>query len=193
MLNRRSFLRCSTGLGLAAVVPASAPDQSPPEPPYSPNEFERIVARSESLVLLGRPKDWSQVHSGYDPIPPERVVVMTKTRGDGRYTRNRSEEDALRTTLTDPEKLHASCVGKPFWPVGDDDGSRCKVCRYPLSLNVPDEKLNLIFRLMRVLTDYYREPHLYRKWVTGCAKREFLASTGFGWDSQCFTSSRAMD
>jgi hypothetical protein len=64
-------------------------------------------------------------------------------------------------------------------PVEDDDGSRCQVCRYPLSVSLPAEKLDLIFRLMRVITDYYRVPHLFPKWARGCARRESLASTGF--------------
>ena len=167
MLNRRSFLKLA---GLAPFAPAI------PGLQRTPNDLERIVAGSKSLDFLGRPRSWSLVREGFHPIPPERVVVMTQTG----YTRNRSEEDALRATLTDSAKLHSACVGKPVWPVGDDDGQGCKVCRYPLSVNLPREKLTLIFRLMRVLTDYYREPHLYRKWVTGCAKRESLASTGFG-------------
>lgn len=42
------------------------------------------------------------------------------------------------------------------------------------------EKFDLIRQMMRLLTDYYRVPHLFEKWVLRLAKRESLASTGIG-------------
>jgi mannitol/fructose-specific phosphotransferase system IIA component (Ntr-type) len=49
-----------------------------------------------------------------------------------------------------------------------------------IPFNVPRKKQDLIFRLMRVLTNYYRVPHLFPKWAMDCAKRESLGSTGIG-------------
>lgn len=163
MLNRRSFLKC-TGLVALPAIPTES---------SSPNDLEQIVAECKSLDILGRPRSWGLVREGLHPISPERVI----TGCDGWCSRDRIEEEALRATLTDPAKLHAACVGKP----GHDHGpNRCKVCRYPLSVSLPAEKLDRIFRLMRVLTDYYRVPHLFSKWAKSCAHRESLGSTGFG-------------
>jgi hypothetical protein len=47
-------------------------------------------------------------------------------------------------------------------------------------LDLNPGKLDLIFRLMQVLTGYYRVPHLFPNWAMGLAKREALGSTGTG-------------
>jgi hypothetical protein len=44
---------------------------------------------------------------------------------------------------------------------------------------VPAGKLDLIFRLMQAVTDYYRVPHL-PTWAIELAKRETLGSSGVG-------------
>jgi hypothetical protein len=41
-------------------------------------------------------------------------------------------------------------------------------------------KLDLILRLMRILTTYCHVPHLFPIWAIAVAKREGLASTGLG-------------
>jgi len=45
---------------------------------------------------------------------------------------------------------------------------------------LPAAKHDVIFRLMQVMTDYYRVPHLFRNWATRLTKREALASTSIG-------------
>ncbi len=47
-------------------------------------------------------------------------------------------------------------------------------------LDLSASKLDLIFRLMHVLSDYYRVPHLFPAWAIKLAKREALGSTGIG-------------
>lgn len=156
MLNRRSFLK-STSLALPALVPAIRAEQR------TPNELERIVARCKSLDILGRPRSWSEVQDGFFPIPPERVVVMTNQGGDGWCHRNRTEEESLREAMKEPFTIINGCG------------------EHPVPYRVHREKLTLIFRMMRVLTDYYRVPDLFPKWAKACAQRESLASTGYGW------------
>jgi hypothetical protein len=41
-------------------------------------------------------------------------------------------------------------------------------------------KFRVILRLMSVLTDYYRVPQRFERWVDFLARREALMSTGFG-------------
>jgi len=52
--------------------------------------------------------------------------------------------------------------------------------RLACGLELTVEKLNVIFQLMHVLTNYYRKPQLLRPWVSGLAKRESLGSTSLG-------------
>jgi hypothetical protein len=114
MLNRRTFLQCSAGLGLLGISPS------------------------------------------FHPISPERVIVMTETGRSGR-------EDRLEESLRRPFDLHSR------------------------TYRVPEGKLDLIFRLMRALTDHYGAPHLFPKWATKLAKREALGSATA---LACFISSR---
>jgi hypothetical protein len=158
MLNRRSFLQCAAamGLGLHGVAPAGGAEKLTPEPPPdNPNDFERLVAGCASLDVLGRPPCWSLVRKCFHPISPERVIVMTNQGGDGWSSRDRYLEDCLR------EHLHEQ---------SDINGSH----------RVPVGKLDLIFRLMQVLTDHYRAPHLLPNWAIRLANREALGSTGLG-------------
>jgi hypothetical protein len=165
MLDRRSFFRWSlvTGLGLHGDAPAGAADKPSSEPPpYSPNEFERIVAMCNSLDVLGRPRSWSLVRDGFHPISPERVIVMSEKGGDGWSSRECHLEDCLREYLSESFELKSWCG----LPMG--------------TYHVPTGKLDLIFRLMQEMTDYYRVPHLFPIWAINLAKREALASTGTG-------------
>lgn len=149
MLDRRSFL-------LSSIAIAAG----------KPNQFERLVATTESLDWLGHPRSWSLVCEGYHPISPERVIVMTEKGRDGLSSRDRRLKDSLRASLSKPFDLHSWC-GVPMGT-------------YHIPSLVPAGKLDLIFRLMRVMTDYYRVPQLFPKWATMLAKREALASTGLG-------------
>lgn len=151
MLNRRSFLRRSLATGITLPGVAAGATVSHP---CSPSEFERLVAMADSLDLLGRPHSWSLVRDGFHPISPERVIVMTDQGGDGWSSRDHSQEDSLRASL-----------GKTY--------------HVPTLLSAG--KLDLIFRLMRVMTDHYRVPPLFPKWATMLAKREALGSTGIGY------------
>jgi mannitol/fructose-specific phosphotransferase system IIA component len=101
---------------------------------------------------------------------------MTEKGGNGWSNRDRRLEDFLRANLSNPARLHRSCG---LHNASAKDG-RCAVCRYTLSVTLPEAKLDLIFRLMHVLTAHYRAPHLFPKWVTMLAKREALGSTGLG-------------
>lgn len=145
MLNRRSFLRWSvaTGLGLHSISTARAAEELP-------------------LDVLGRPRSWSLVRTGYHPISPKRVIVMTVQSSECWSNRDRRIEDSLRASLSEPFDL-------------------CSWCGVPMGrYEVPAGKLDPIFRLIRVLTDHYRVPHLFSKWATMLAKREALGSTGMG-------------
>lgn len=159
-MNRRSFLQnaVATGIGLHGVALVSATE----EPPSTTNEFERFMAKNDTLDLLGRPRSWSLVRDGFHPISPERVIVMSDHGGDGWWDRDRRQEDSLRATLSEPFKFVS------WWGVPME------------TYRVPENKLDLIFRLMRVMTDHYRVPHLFPKWATMLAKREALGSTGMG-------------
>jgi hypothetical protein len=163
MLNRRSFLRRSLATGVALHSVAAGATVSPL---CSPSEFERLVAKSDSLDLLGRPHSWSLVRDGLHPISPAQVIVMTENGGDGWSSRDRSLEDSLRESLAEPFDLHSWC-----------DSS---MGSYHVPTILPVGKLDLIFRLMRVMTDHYRVPNLFPKWATMLAKRETLGSTGMG-------------
>lgn len=57
-----------------------------------------------------------------------------------------------------------------------DDRLRGRLDRLGLSAG----KLDLILRLMHVVTDHYHVPHLYEPWATRLARREALGSTGMG-------------
>jgi hypothetical protein len=46
---------------------------------------------------------------------------------------------------------------------------------------LPACKMDLIFRLMQVITDHYRVRHLFPAWATNLAKRESLATTSMGY------------
>lgn len=83
---------------------------------------------------------------------------MTDKGGDGLAGRNRRQEDSLRMWMSEPAKLHRSCMKKPHFFV--ENGRKCSICRYPLSVDLSAEKLEVVFRLMRVMTDYY-SPHLF--------------------------------
>lgn len=174
MLDRRSFIRNSTSLALAAIP---AEGQSP-ERPLCHNKNEWVVARCKSLDFLGRPRSWSHVRDGLYPISPERVVVLTERGGDCSVGRDRTQENSVRDALGDPAKLHATCMERQNEPVVA--GNWCEVCRYPWTVTLPEGKLELIFRLIQALTIHYQVPHLFPRWATGVARREALASTGMG-------------
>jgi hypothetical protein len=106
-------------------------------------------------------------------------MVMKEQGGDGWGNRDRRLEDSLRITLSDPAKLHSSCIGRQNKLLVD--GHLCAVCRYPLSVILPEGKLDLIFRMMRVMTDHYRVPYLFPTWSKRMAEREALGSTGCGY------------
>jgi len=164
MLGRRSFLRwpMATGLGLRSVLPAWASDKPSFEPPYSPNEFERVFASCDTFDVLGRPRFWPLVREGFHPISPERVIVIADMGGDGWSGRDRRQEDRLRASLSEPLDVISWCGS----PIGRS--------------HLAAEKLSLIFRLVRAMTDHYQAPHLFPGWATGLAKREALGSTGMG-------------
>lgn len=163
MLNRRSFLRRSlaTGITLPSVAAGATVSHA-----CSPSEFERLMAMADSLDLLGRPHSWSLVRDGFHPVSPERVIVMTGQGGDGWSSRDHCLEDSLRESLAEPFDLHSWC--------GSSMGT------YHVPTILPAGKLDLTFRLMRVMTDQYRVPHFFPKWATMLAKREALGSTGMG-------------
>jgi hypothetical protein len=152
----------ATGLGVRNVAPASVSGKPSPAPPYSPNEFERAFASCDTLDVLGRPRFWPLVREGFHPISPERVIVITDRGGDGCSSRDRRYEDTLRASLNEPL-------------------DRARLCGMTTSgIHLRAGKLELIFRLMRVMTDYYQVPHLFPNWTAGLAKREELGSTGMG-------------
>lgn len=152
MLTRRHFLSTSFGLGVASSVPALATGMPPSSTTLAADptlaHYEEILAATDRLDLLGRPRDWSLVRQGFHPVSPERVVIMTEKGGDGWLARDREKDDHLCSRLD--------------------------------RLGLPAGKLDLILRLMQIVTDHYRVPHLYEPWVMRLAKREALGSTGMG-------------
>jgi hypothetical protein len=79
----------------------------------------------------------------------------------------------------------------PIYPdrvvvIGGDDGLPRNTEEHRLRIRLASEhgpaarKLNVIFQLMHVLTNYYRRPQLFERWVSGVAKRESLGSAGVG-------------
>src|SRR5207245_1199153 len=91
------------------------------------------------------------------PIAPERVAILSSWGGHGHLV------------LGDPagaEERMRQRFGANLFRQG----------KFPFSFG----KLEVIARLMDVLTQHYDVPHLFDAWMGALARREALASTGMG-------------
>ena len=82
---RRDFLKTSFGLGIGTAVTglsglarAAVPTAEAASTVPQLDEYERILATTKSLNVLGRPRSWSIVQQGFLPISPERVLLQPR-------------------------------------------------------------------------------------------------------------------
>lgn len=79
MLNRRSFLTSSLGLAVGAShARANEGLFLGSEANTWNREYERILAHTDQMHLLGHPRSWSVVRDGFHPFAPERVVILNR-------------------------------------------------------------------------------------------------------------------
>jgi hypothetical protein len=166
-LGRRRFLGGFLGLRTGATVLGAVPtDPSAGRKarlgasltPQPMKEYERRLARTERMEVLGYPRDWSVVRDGFHPFHPQRVAIMpTGTRLN--YG-NRCGQQLRKKIDEEIEKDRNSVPGR--------------------SAPLPREKLESIYWIMDLLTGHYRVPELFEPWVLGLAGRESLGSTAMG-------------
>ncbi len=155
LLNRRSFLRSTfiSGLGFSSLAAGSP--AAPSSLPSEPAESEGALTNHErTIVSVG----------SLDLLGRPRSWSLVR-----RGLHPISPERVV--VLTDRG--------------GDGWASQNRVAEARLEerlayLALPAEKFHLIFRLMHVLADYYRAPHLFEPWAIRLSKREALGSTGLG-------------
>ena len=166
MINRRNFLDSSLGLGLgnqivnAGTAPRSTDSSANGRQYPSPNEYEQALAGYDRLEVLGIPRSWSVVTDGFHPIPPERVVIVSKETPAYLACRSTADRDELKA------RIKKYIVEKHTWSKG----------RFPYS----EAKLDSILSIMNTLATYYRRPDLFEIWCETGARREALGSTSMG-------------
>jgi hypothetical protein len=166
-LGRRRFLGGLLGLGTGATALGAAHSStftdtktqlSATSLPRSMSEYERRLAHTERMEVLGHPPDWSVVRDRFHPFHPQRIVVLpsgTLLRYDHRCGR-----DLRRKIDAGIEKFQTDV------PHG--------------SAPLPEEKLESTYWIMDLMTGHYRVPELFEDWVLGLAARESLGSSGIG-------------
>jgi hypothetical protein len=166
MIDRRNFFRRSMGLTVSLGTTAtqatqniSIRDESNPRL----NDFERTLANTRQMEMLGLPRSWWVVRERFHPISPERVVILQpgKRGWCGVYNdakqKNRLVEEVLTRQRTEKRP------DDPAQPLG-----------YPLA------KLDMILRIIGSLTSFYGNSQQFHRWSSNMAYRESLASTGVG-------------
>lgn len=175
-LDRRGFLTTSLGAGLAGIAPVSSvigaqttkvPGGSYRGPPAT--EYERTIASSRCLRVLGYPTSWSLVQDRFLPLSPDRVAILPTPNGKSTY----GPFDCLRYG----DNRVATAVGELAEEYDRDWKTRVSV-----------GKMSVILRIIYEMTTYYQRTDLFRHWASGLAAREHLGSTGtgdhFGWVHQ---------
>jgi hypothetical protein len=168
MLDRRAFLRSSAvaalgGAGSDPAVPRPAPPAPGPLPPGHPElaAYERALAGSPELELLGIQRSWSVVREGFPPFSPERVLVLLGHRS-GFYSAYRHA--AIRHQV------------------------ETKFARRQEKLRYHCAKFRLLLAILEFLVAYYQVPDYFEDWAFRLAVREQLGATGlgqgFGWVHQ---------
>lgn len=156
MINRRNFLGAGVGLGLGLRR-----DGSVNKPIHSPrsdqDKYEQTLAETDRLELVGIPRSWAVVRQGFLPLSPERVVVMRPT--NSRW-------------LGDP--------GSPWKCTRADHVVRDRIAERisreerNWTAKVTPEKLSLIVRMTRYITDHYRMQACLEPWAESFTHRELL-------------------
>jgi len=155
MINRRSFLGAGVALGLG--IGNNDPANGQNCHAYGDqDEYERTLAQTDRLELVGVPRTWSVVLEAFLPLSPERVVIMRPT--DSRW-------------LGDP--------GSPWKCTRADHVVRDRIAEKVArernwTAEVTPEKLSLIVRMTRYLTDHYRMPACLEPWAESFTHRELL-------------------
>jgi hypothetical protein len=166
-LGRRRFLGGFLGLGTGATVFGAVPTDSSAgrkarhganSTPQPMSEYERRLARTERMEVLGYPRDWSVVRDGFHPFHPQRIAIMPS--GTRLNYGNRCGQQLRKKIDEEIEKYQSSMPGGPA----------------PL----PQEKLESIYWIMALMTGHYRVPELFEPWVMGLASRETLGSSVLG-------------
>jgi hypothetical protein len=164
MINRRQFIRGMTGvsavagsaLGSGSVWAASSQQGHPKKAPWL-SAYEKKLAASPDLKLLGIPKSWWHVHQGFHPFAPERTVIVQPT-----------PEKAW--TEWELEQWTRKAAAEKVTVTGTNDGTM------PFSR----EKLELMLRVMKPMASVYRDKPYFEDWMRGLAWRESFASSGLG-------------
>lgn len=156
MINRRSFLGVGVGLrlGLGKDGSIDGPIRSPRS---EQDQYEQTLAETDRLELVGIPRSWAVVRQGFLPLSPERVVIMRPT------------DDQWLGDLGSPWK----CT-RADHVVRDRIAERISREERNWTARVTPEKLSLIVRMTRYVTDHYRMPACLEPWAESFTHRELL-------------------
>ena len=162
MLDRRGFMRKSLGLAVGCPGqidsrPAGQPDKI--ASPWEDAEYQKILAGSPSLELLGLPRDWSVVRDGFHPFSPERVVIFDKEAFPG----------SLWSSCYVREQVRQKLMQSKWDPTLPDE------------LGMPERKFDILGAITDRMSSFYGRQDLADKWAFNLARREKLCSTGLGW------------
>lgn len=79
MQNRRRFLSVWAGLGAGITgrtKNAFGAHTVPAAHPRSLSDYEGRLSQTDSLELLGVPRDWAVIREGFRPFGPERIAIL---------------------------------------------------------------------------------------------------------------------
>lgn len=156
MINRRNFLGAGVGLGLGLGRDGSV-DKPIRSCRSEQDHYEQTLAKTDRLELVGIPRSWAVVRQGFLPLSPERLMIMRPTNSQW---------------LGDP--------GSPWNCTRVDHVVRDRIAESisreerNWTATVTPEKLSLIVRMTRYMTDHYRMPACLEPWAESFTRRELL-------------------
>jgi hypothetical protein len=164
MINRRQFIRGMTGvsavagsaLGSGSVWAASSRQGHAKRAPWL-SAYEKKLAASPDLKLLGIPKSWWHVHQGFHPFTPERTVIVKPTP-EKAWTKWEVEQWTRRLVAENVAPWNTNAGEIPF----------------------SQRKLELMLRIVKPMASVYRDKPYFEEWMLGLARREALGSSGLG-------------
>ena len=161
MINRRNFLGAGVGLGLGTGNDGSGngPSRSARG---DQDQYEQTLAETDRLELVGIPRSWAAVRQGFLPLSPERVVIIKAEE------RQWHDDPGDRWGCSYVDRVVRDRIAKR---IAEEE-------RNWVPAKVTPEKLSLIVRMTRYLTDYYGMPARFEAWADLISRRELLGSTG---------------
>jgi hypothetical protein len=174
--NRRGFLGVCLGAGAAlswarpstAISPVTS-DGWGLTGPLAPDleEYQRIMARTPLLDVVGRPRSLSVDSRGFHPFSPERIVVLPsdvdRLRCGGGFGGRCGTEVRRRIDRRIDEEIEETKRRNPGYE--------------PPEGWFPDSQRESICRMMDVMADHYGDRSKFEPWAVGLARRELLGST----------------